>query len=467
MASDQSARPIDAAQYLRMSTERQDYSIEFQTAANAAYALEHGYRMVATYADKGISGLGIANREGLKQLLADVVGGNAKFTLVLVYDVSRWGRFQDPDQAGHYEFICREAGVKVEYSAEAFPNDGSMANTLLKSLKRMMAAEYSRELSSKVTRTKHGLRELGYWQGGAPGYGLRRQIVTRAGKVVRVCEYGETNAHKNGRTVIILGPPDEIAVVRRIYRLFLAQGLQFTEIARELNREGIEAEGGIEWRWWHVRQILTNEKYAGTFVLGQQLQRLGQRENVPRAEWRRMPGRIVPIVPPATFKAAAAELARRRRPPLNEELIAELRRLLATHGFLSGTLIDTYSVHSSDYYRRRFGELLDLFRKIGFEPTTQQLRMREVARKYAAVGRPHHEIWSDEALLEKVRGLLAREGALSGPIITKTPGMPAPATLRRRFGSFKYLYALVGYVPTTRQREQMETLRRPAGLRLT
>ena len=146
-----------AAQYVRMSTERQDYSLDFQMATNAVYAVEHDLEIVRTYTDAGISGLALTNRDGLKKLLADVLGGSADFTVILVYDVSRWGRFQNPDQAAHYEFMCSEAGVRVAYCAEAFENDGSPTSALLKHLKRAMAAEYSRDLSQKVSRAQRGL----------------------------------------------------------------------------------------------------------------------------------------------------------------------------------------------------------------------------------------------------------------------------------------------------------------------
>ena len=104
---------LRAAQYVRMSTEQQRYSIAYQTAVNAAFALEQGYELVRTYTDAGISGLTFEKRPGLRALLADVVAGSQDFEVVLVYDVSRWGRFQDPDESAHYEFLCRSAGVRV------------------------------------------------------------------------------------------------------------------------------------------------------------------------------------------------------------------------------------------------------------------------------------------------------------------------------------------------------------------
>jgi DNA invertase Pin-like site-specific DNA recombinase len=106
--------------------------------------------IVRTYSDEGESGLHIKNRTGLKQLIEDISSGAAEFTHVLVYDVSRWGRFQDIDESAHYEFICRQAGIKVAYCAEQFENDGSMPSNIVKNLKRVMAAEFSRELSAKV-----------------------------------------------------------------------------------------------------------------------------------------------------------------------------------------------------------------------------------------------------------------------------------------------------------------------------
>src|SRR4051794_19230798 len=136
------------AQYLRMSTEGQNYSLANQAAIIQQYASNRGFVIIKTYEDAGISGLRLKNRPGLSQLLRDVVD-SPPFRTILVYDVSRWGRFQDVDEAAHYEFICKSAGVPVLYCAEHFDNEQNIANAILKSLKRVMAAEYSRELGEK------------------------------------------------------------------------------------------------------------------------------------------------------------------------------------------------------------------------------------------------------------------------------------------------------------------------------
>src|SRR3984893_8415002 len=173
----QSQTAFRAAQYVRMSTDYQRYSIENQAAVIAAYAQLHQLSIVRTYRDEGESGLKIKNRAGLIQLLDDVRSGHADFDHVLVYDVSRWGRFQDTDESAHYEFVCRQAGVNVAYCAEQFDNDGSMLSSIVKNLKRVMAPEFSRELSAKVHAGQLRLAALGFRVGGPIGYGLRRELV--------------------------------------------------------------------------------------------------------------------------------------------------------------------------------------------------------------------------------------------------------------------------------------------------
>src|SRR6266576_7351196 len=145
-----SQKTFRAAQYVRMSTDYQRYSIENQAAVIAAYAQLHDLSIIRTYCDEGESGLKLKNRAGLAQLLNDVSSDQTDFEFILVYDVSRWGRFQDVDESAYYEFICKEAGIRVLYCAEQFENDGSLASAIHKTLRRGMAGEFSRDLSTKV-----------------------------------------------------------------------------------------------------------------------------------------------------------------------------------------------------------------------------------------------------------------------------------------------------------------------------
>jgi len=94
-----------------MSTEHQKYSTDNQIAVIRRYAEKVGFEIVRSYADEGKSGLRLVGRDALQSLLADVEAGRADYKVVLVYDVSRWGRFQDPDEAAEVELRCKRHGI--------------------------------------------------------------------------------------------------------------------------------------------------------------------------------------------------------------------------------------------------------------------------------------------------------------------------------------------------------------------
>src|SRR6516165_10445965 len=228
-----------AAEYVRMSTDHQRYSTENQSEAIQQYAARRGLVIVRTYADEGKSGLGLSGRDALKQLIEDVQSGQVDFATILVYDVSRWGRFQDADESAYYEYICKRAGISVQYCAEQFENDGSPVSTIVKGVKRAMAGEYSRELSVKVFAGQCRLIELGFRQGGPPGYGLRRRLIDQHGEMKADLGRGERKSIQTDRVVLVPGPQEEQETVRRIYRAFVNERRIEREIADALNERGI------------------------------------------------------------------------------------------------------------------------------------------------------------------------------------------------------------------------------------
>lgn len=121
-----------------MSTDHQQYSTANQSQAIREYAARHGFRIEKTYEDSGKSGLNLDDRDALKRLIEEVQNGTAEFSTILVYDVSRWGRFQDADESAYYEYICKRAGISVRYCAEQFENDGSPVSTIVKGVKRAL-----------------------------------------------------------------------------------------------------------------------------------------------------------------------------------------------------------------------------------------------------------------------------------------------------------------------------------------
>ena len=340
MRRDMTTNPFTpAAQYLRMSTEHQRYSFDNQSATIHKYAESHAFKVVFTYYDAAKSGLVLKHRTGLRQLLQDVVSGTATFKAVLVYDVSRWGRFQDTDESAHYEFLCKSAGVPVHYCAEMFANDGTLPSLIMKALKRSMAGEYSRELGVKVLDGQTRLARLGIKQGGMPGYGLRRMLVSPDRLPKQILDFGERKNVTVDRVILVPGPPHEVQVVRDIYRMLISEELTVHAIARELNRMGV-AHPNCLWDHTAVRTILTHPKYAGIHVFGRTSSKLyTPTVKLPKSEWVLTPGAFEPIIDRATFVTAQRILQSRTNNKSDEELLQSLRALLASEGRLTLALI--------------------------------------------------------------------------------------------------------------------------------
>lgn len=358
---------VPAAQYLRMSTEHQQYSLENQSTAIQQYADTHGFEIVRTYSDAARSGLVLRHRTGLRQLLQDVVG-RPDYRAILVYDVSRWGRFQDTDESAHYEFLCKSAGIHVHYCAETFANDSSLSSSILKALKRTMAGEYSRELGVKVLAGQKRLARLGFKQGGLPGYGLRRMLISSAGVPKQELAAGERKSILTDRVILIPGPTHEAQWVRDIYQMLVSRKLSVHAIAQELNRRGVVYIGDSKWNYQAVYAVLTHPKYIGCHVFGRTSSKLyTPTVRLPRAEWVLTPGAFQPIVDASTFSAAQAILGKRTINRSDEEVLDSLRVLLASEGRLSLSIIKNCpGIPSPSTYRYRFGSLRWAYELIGY-----------------------------------------------------------------------------------------------------
>ena len=423
---DSQGKLTPVAAYVRMSTEHQKYSPANQLAEIERYAEAHGMDIARHYIDDGKSGLQVAGRVGMQQLMDDVTSGRADYDTLLVYDVSRWGRFQDPDEAAYFEQQCRRNGIHVEYCAEQFTNDASPVSTLIKGVKRVMAAEYSRELSTKVFAGQCRLIRLGFRQGGIAGYGLRRMRIDQTGKHLGILDSGEYKSLQTDRVILVPGPRDEITTVRWMYREFVDKRRREREIAASLNERGVRAHTDSEWTRDTVHTVLTNEKYIGNNVYNRLSFKLKQQrvENDPE-DWVRAEGVFEPVVDPNLFLQAQELIRIRRRRYTDDELLEGLRDLYGRKGYLSGVVIDeAVGLPSSNVYQRRFGSLFRAYELIGFTP--------DIDYSYIAINRTLRELHGQIVLdvireverlggsvtQDKTTGLCTVNGEFTASIVT-------------------------------------------------
>ena len=362
---------VRVAQYLRMSTDHQQYSLHNQSEYIKDYAEKNNMEIAYTYDDAGKSGVSIVGRHSLQQLLSDVEQKKIDIQAVLFYDVSRFGRFQNSDEAAYYSFLFERNGVDLIYCSEPIPTkDFPLESSVILNIKRSSAAYHSRNLSEKVFIGQANLIKLGYHQGGMAGYGLRRLLVDENGIAKEILGFRKRKSIQTDRVILIPGPKNEIKIVNSIYDLFIDDNMPEFIIAERLNEQNIPAENGTLWTRAKIHQILTNEKYIGNNIYNKTSSKLKSRlVKNPKNEWVRCDKAYKPIISKKKYNKAQEIIQLRSVHLTNEELLEKLKQKLESNGKLSGFIIDEDDTGpSSSVYRTRFGGLLRAYTLIGYKP---------------------------------------------------------------------------------------------------
>jgi DNA invertase Pin-like site-specific DNA recombinase len=359
-----------AVLYMRMSTDRQRYSIENQSFVLYAYAVEHNLEVLKQFRDEAKSGLTFAGRPAMKALIDEVKSGYCGFEFILTYDVSRWGRFQNVDESAFYEHLCLQAGVRVIYCAENFNSYEGPISAVLKSIKRTLAAEYSADLSQKITDARMRMARDGLHLGSRLKYGLRRVVVSREGETIGTIEDGCHRCRAGDRVVIRPGPEEELVNIRRIFDLYLKRKLSFRAIKARLNNYPIYRLDGKPWSADMVRRLIADECYIGNLVFKSfhtkgQIKRSKQPTQVIRHEKV-----FDPIVPVNVFHAAAKRRRELLKPLGVDDMIKKLQDFYAKNGKVSVELLSkSPDIPVASTYRRYFGTLVDACHAAGLPPS--------------------------------------------------------------------------------------------------
>lgn len=364
--------PLPAAEYLRVSTEQQRYSLDSQRKCIREFAEISGFRIVRSYVDVGRSGLNIKARQGLSTLISDVLSADLEYSAIFVYDVSRWGRFQDIDEAAHYEFLCRKAGAPVVYCADTGVNPAGECSSILKALRRVMAAEFSRELSAKVFASQKRSAEAGFKVGSCP-FGYRRLLVSADGKTGRSLEPKELKPRTSERVVLVAGPEKEVCCVKAIFAL-AAEGKRPTELERIAAEKGWTRDGRPLLRGG-IDYMLKNPVYKGDMVWNRQSTKLHSRVTKnPRDQWIMVSGAVERLVDNDTFEKAQSAPPYRNT-NTDDEVLEQLRLLIKDHGALSQQIIKRAwrrgKASEPGVYYRRFGGLTKAYELLGYTPAEQ------------------------------------------------------------------------------------------------
>jgi DNA invertase Pin-like site-specific DNA recombinase len=343
------------AYYRHSARDRQENSVAIQQELVQKWAKENGVDIIFDFADRGKSGLTAEGRDGFNDMMENWVKKRQDFDFVLCLDVSRWGRFQDIDLSATYSAECKKHGKQVIYTTLGMPRPDDPLYPVYVQFERFRAAQFSKELSVKVSQGCIRIAQQGFWVGGRPPYGYHRLLLDEARQPVHVLEHHQKKGIQNQRVTLTLGPEEQVTTVRRIFHEFIEAGRDTDHIAESLNREGIRSARGGLWNASKVRQILTNVMYAGTLVYNKTTKKLKTptRRNPPD-QWVRTVGAFVGVVEPAVFDRAQAIIAQAAKRYSPEMMLGHLERLYREHGFLRTSLLradeeapsaSTYATH--------------------------------------------------------------------------------------------------------------------------
>ena len=231
------AKRKKVAAYARVSknTERLLHSVSAQVSYYSSLIQKNPeWEYAGVYADCGISGTGIRERDEFRHLLADCEAG--KIDIVLTKSISRFAR-NTVDLLATVRRL-KELGVEVRFEKEnisSFSGDGELMMTIIASF----AQEEVRSTSENI---KWGIRK-GYANG----------IDVARNKKVFGYRY-------DGEKYII--QEDEAEIVRFIFKS-MTDGIAPNVIVKELKARGAKTWRGYDFCYGNLNTILRNEIYIG------------------------------------------------------------------------------------------------------------------------------------------------------------------------------------------------------------
>ena len=226
-----------AAVYCRVSTEKDDQinSLESQMSYFLNY-IENcpDLTLFQIYADKGISGTAVKNRTRFIQMMEDADKG--LFQVIITKEVSRFSR--NILDAVSYSRNLRNLGVSIRFMNDGIDTSQPDAELRL-SIMASLAQEESRKTSDRVKWGQTRRMEKGVVFGTSMlGYDV-----------------------KNGKIAV---NTDGAEIVKNIFNKYVFLHMSASEIAKELQNEGIKTYTGKEkWTPSVIIKVLKNEKYCG------------------------------------------------------------------------------------------------------------------------------------------------------------------------------------------------------------
>ena len=273
---------------VRVSSDRQERSIDEQKESIRAAALRDGVRLLEDglwCEDEGVSG-SILDRPGLRKLLT-LCRTRTDITDVYFWKRNRLARSIDPLDGMNIEREIERCGKRVHFVQGIQRTGNKLVDFIASGLEYAEAGQYLVNISADTIRGLVPLTKAGFDAGRPTPYGFDRLVVDKRGQPLyrvrdlgggvrhKILPSGEVQVYENGEkpakdtsahSTLVLGDPVRVDVIRRIFNSYVHAEKGMRTIAEGLNIDGIPSPRGGVWSVGTIRSILVNPVYYGANV---------------------------------------------------------------------------------------------------------------------------------------------------------------------------------------------------------
>ncbi|SDZ27091.1 Site-specific DNA recombinase [Proteiniborus ethanoligenes] len=260
---------IKAVAYARVSTREQAEnatSIPAQLEAIRNFCKQKGWILVNEFIDAGRSAK-TDERPEFQHMIALAKKSNRGFDAIVVHKFDRFSRNREDHVI--YKSLLKKIGVHV-YSVTEQTDPETPHGFLIEGILEVISEFYNLNLRKEVFKGMTENTKMGYRNGGVAPYGYRlSKVSTTDGGV---------------KTILVLGPEEEVNIVKRIFHMYVYEGHGAKKIASILNEESIPSATGGKWPYTSIHTILHNEVYMGDMIWNKFDYNNGKKMK-PESEW--------------------------------------------------------------------------------------------------------------------------------------------------------------------------------------
>lgn len=162
--------------------------------------------------------------------------------------------------------MWRKGNSVTEQTEAETPQD-----KLLEGMLEVMSEFFNANLAVEVRKGMTQNAKQGYNNGGTPPYGYRTEHIAMG--------------NQKTKSVWVLGPREEIDIIRWIFNQYAYEGAGYKKITSQLNEKKIPTQKGGQWSASTIRAIIFNESYIGRKCWNKQDYQAVGKKLRDRSEW--------------------------------------------------------------------------------------------------------------------------------------------------------------------------------------